>query len=271
MMPKTITQSLIFFLTVWFFEPSFASSMVVFDFDDIHSQSKKVNATDIEAYMEGLFGADLSISRNTTAIGSIGGNSLNLLQSPSAGLNNGYLKVGKGKGTGIILDFGDNPIDSFSVDFRMFKRAKNFTILADGVVINAQTLSKAERKTGLAGHQSDFFFDTPVHTLQFVGKNKKSFAIDNLVINIPVDEGGAILNGNGFVLTTNGIENPFVNSFTDTNILNQVTAVSESSSLLMLAVGLCGALVLKYKPRQQSEAFSWISLNWVRSPSKHRP
>jgi hypothetical protein len=254
MMPKTITRSLVFFVTVWFFEPSaFASSMVVFDFDDIYSQSKKVNATDIEAYMEGLFGSDLSVSRNTTAIGSIGGNSLNLLHSSSAGLNNGYLKVGKGKGAGIIIDFGDNPIDSFSVDFRLLKRAKNFTILADGVVINQQTLSKAERKAGLAGHQSDFFFDTPVHTLQFVGKNKKSFAIDNLVINIPVDEGGAILN-----------------SFTDTIILNQVTAVPESSSLLMLAVGLCGALVLKYKPRQQSEAISWISLNWVRSPSKHR-
>jgi hypothetical protein len=124
----------------------------------------------------------------------------------------------------------------------MFKRAKNFTILADGVVINQQTLSKAERKTGLAGHQSDFFFDTPVQTLQFVGKNKKSFAIDNLVINIPLDEGGAILSGSGFVLTTDvpfGIENPFVGS-SDTIILNQVTTVPEAASLLMLAVGLCG-------------------------------
>jgi len=46
------------------------------------------------------------------------------------------LKVGKGNGAGITIDLGDNPIDSFSVDFQLFKRTKNFSILADGVVIN---------------------------------------------------------------------------------------------------------------------------------------
>ncbi len=120
--------------------------------------------------------------------------------------------------------------------------------MADGVVINQHILSKSQRKTGLAGHQNAYFFDTPVHTLQFVGVNKKSFAIDNLVINIPLDEGGAIPSGSGFGLTTDvpfGLENPFVgsfvNPFTDAIILNQVTAVPEAASLLMLAVGLCGA------------------------------
>jgi hypothetical protein len=151
--------------------------------------------------------------------------------------------VGKGKGAGIIIDFGDNPIDSFSVDFRMFKRAKNFTILADGVVINQQTLSKAERKAGLAGHQSDFFFDTPVQTLQFVGLGKKSFAIDNLVINIPLPGGeesdddppaggGSVDNPTG-----GGIDINQVGGDIDIN------QVAEPSSLLMLAVGLCGALL----------------------------
>jgi hypothetical protein len=236
MVPKISIRTLLFFLTVLFFERSaFATGMVIFDFDDVHSQSKKgVNAVDIEAYMEGLFGADLSVSRNTTAIGSIGGNSSNLLQSSSAGLNNGYLKVGKGKGAGIIVDFGDNPIDSFSVDFRMFKSAKNLSILADGVVINQQTLSKAERKAGLAGHQNDFFFDTPVHQLQFVGLTKKSFAIDNLVINIPLPggeesdppyEGGPGVNPTGGGIGITQVE------------------VAEPASLLMLAVGLCGALL----------------------------
>jgi hypothetical protein len=241
MVPKTLTRILLFFLTVLFFEPSaFASSMVVFDFDDIHSQKKSVKAADVEAYMEGLFGADLSVSRNTTAIGSIGGNSLNLLHSSSAGLNNGYLKVGKGKGAGIIIDFGDNPIDSFSVDFRLFKRAKNFTILADGVIINQQTLSKAERKVGLVGHQSDFFFDTPVQTLQFVGLRKKSFAIDNLVINIPLPADGvsdSSLESSSDSSAGEGLlDNP---TGGDIGTINQV---AEPSSLLMLAVGLCGAL-----------------------------
>ena len=209
----------------------FAASMVLFDFDQIHSESKKgVNAFDVEAYMEGLFGSDITLSQKTTAV-------------------NSSLKVGKGKGaSAITIDFGDSPIDSFSVDFQLLKKAKNFTILADGVAINQQILSKSQRKTGFAGHQNAYFFDTPVHTLQFVGINKKSFAIDNLVINIPLDEGGAIRSGSGFGLTTDvpfGLENPFVgsfvNPFTDTIILNQVTAVPEAASLLMLAVGLCGA------------------------------
>ena len=233
MMPKILIRTLLFFLTVLFFEPSaFASSMVVFDFDDIHSPKKRVKAADIEAYMEGLFGADLSVSRNTTAIGSIGGSSSNRLESSSAGLNNAYLKVGKGKGAGIIIDFGDNPIDSFSVDFRLFKRAKNFSILADGVVINQLTLSKAERKTGIAGHQEDFFFDTPVHQLQFVGLGKKKFAIDNLTINIPLlgdEEDNDPPAGGGPLDPTGG----------DIGI-NQV---AEPSSLLMLAAGLWGALL----------------------------
>jgi PEP-CTERM motif len=251
-MPKVLIRTLLFFLTVLFFQPSaFAASMVVFDFDDIHSQSKKgVNAVDIEAYMQGLFGADLSVSRNTTAIGSIGGTSSNLLHSSSAGLNNGYLKVGKGKGTGIIIDFGDNPIDSFSVDFRIFKRAKNFSILADGVVINQLTLSKAERKTGIAGHQDDFFFDTPVHQLQFVGLGKKSFAIDNLIINIPLpggenndQPGGEGLidpPGGGIGNDQPGGEGPIDPPGGGIGITQ--VEVTEPSSLLMLAVGLCGAL-----------------------------
>jgi hypothetical protein len=227
MMPKVLIRTLLFVAGGLLFAPSaFANSMVLFDFDDIHSQKKKVTAADIEAYMEGLFGADLSVSSNTTAIRA--GNSLNLLHSQFAGLNSGFLKVGKGKGAGIIIDFGDNPIDSFSVDYRLLKKAKNFSILADGVVINQLTLSKAERKTGIAGHQDDFFFDTPVHQLQFVGLGKKKFAIDNLIINIPQ-------------LGDEESENPPPGGG-PIDLPGSINQVAEPSSLLMLAVGLCGAL-----------------------------
>ena len=237
-MSKRISWTVLCFLTVLIYDrPAFADGMVLFDFNQIHSQSKKgVNASDVEAYMEGLFGSDISVSQNTTA-------------------GNSFLKVGKGNGaSGITIDFGANPIDSFSVDFQLFKNAKSFTILADGVVINQQILSKAQRKAGLTGHQSSYFFDTPVHTLQFVGLQKKSFAIDNLVINIPLptdeeldnpddlnEESESDSNENGNNSSENSLPGG-AGAGGDSIITNQVTAaVPEPSSLLMLAIGLCGA------------------------------
>ena len=232
-MSKRILWRGLFFLTVLLTDrPALAASMVLFDFDQIQSHSKKgVNASDIEAYMEGLFGSDITLSQKTTDV-------------------NSALRVGKGKGApAITIDFGVNPIDSFSIDFQLFKKAKSFTILADGVIVNQQTLSKAQQNAGLTGHQGSYFFDTPVHTLQFVGLQKKSFAIDNLAINIiaydesePYDESesGPNENGNnasGIFISAQGLGGDIVN-------INQITAdVAEPSSLLMLAVGLYGALV----------------------------
>ena len=237
-MSKRISWTVLCFLTVLIYDrPAFSESMVLFDFNQIHSQSKKgVSASDVEAYMEGLFGSDISVSQNTMAV-------------------NSFLKVGKGKSaSGITIDFGANPIDSFSVDFQLFKKAKSFTILADGVVINQQTLSKAQRKAGLTGHQSSYFFDTPVQTLQFVGLRKKSFAIDNLVINIPLPTDEELddldnLNEESESDSNENENNSSGNSLPggagaggDSIITNQVTAaVPEPSSLLMLAMGVCGA------------------------------
>ena len=232
-MSKRILWRGLFFLTVLLADrPALAASMVLFDFDQIQSHSKKgVNASDIEAYMEGLFGSDITLSQKTTDV-------------------NSALRVGKGKGApAITIDFGVNPIDSFSIDFQLFRKAKSFTILADGVIVNQQTLSKAQQNAGLTGHQGSYFFDTPVHTLQFVGLQKKSFAIDNLAINIiaydesePYDESesGPNENGNnasGIFISAQGLGGDIVN-------INQITGdVAEPSSLLMLAVGLYGALV----------------------------
>ena len=166
------------------------------------------------------------------------------------------MKVGKGKGApAITIDFGANPIDSFSIDFQLFKKAKSFNILADGVVINQQTLSKAQRNAGLTGHQGSYFFDTPVQTLQFVGLQKKSFAVDNLVINIelptdeelnaldnPNEESKSASNENGNNSSASSLPSGAgAGGDSSTNLVT--AAVPEPSSLLMLAVGLYGALV----------------------------
>ena len=246
--------------------PVFAG-MVSFDFDEIHSQSKKGPAApDIELYMESLFGSDLSVSPNA-AFGRRAGSAVtSLLQSPSAtlGISNGYLKAGKGKGSGISFDFGGNTIHSFSVDWLLGKGGKSFAILADGVVINQQTLSKAQKKSGASGHQNSYFFDTPIHKLEFIGLKKKSFAIDNLVINIPLPTEEEIEEGENSSEQSEGNNNQNAggqnenNNPGETNLLPSVldnpptgdeneiiqaaaAAVPEPSSLLMLVVGLCGA------------------------------
>jgi PEP-CTERM motif-containing protein len=260
-MSKILGLSGAIFLTVFIDRPVRAD-MVSFDFDDIQSQSKKgPKAPDIEIYMERLFGSDISVSRSTTSAKA--GSNAGLLQSPSAalGIDNGYLKVGKGRASGISFDFGANPIDSFSVDWLLRKGGRSFTILADGIVINQETLSKALRKSGLAGHQDSYFFDTPVHNLEFIGVKKKSFAIDNLVINIPLptdqeeDLAGSNEGNQGDTDQTENDPdedgNPSENSFTvgldnpisgdNAGITQVAAAVPEPSSLLMLLIGVCGA------------------------------
>jgi hypothetical protein len=229
-------------------QPVFAD-MVSFDFDDIQSQSKKgPKAPDIELYMESLYGGDLSVSPNTAAGSTATSPSQSL--SPALGISNGYLKAGKGKGSGISFDFGDNPIHSFSVDWMLRKGGKSFTILADGEVINQTILSKSQKKSGASGHQDPYFFDTAIHKLEFIGLKKKSFAIDNLVINIPT--GGDTDENENPNEQTEGSQdnNPGANNLPSAVFDNPpsggdtsqaAAAVPEPSSLLMLLIGLCGA------------------------------
>jgi PEP-CTERM motif-containing protein len=266
-MLNTFKSAPVILLALLVGRPVFAG-MVSFDFDEIQSPSKKgAAAPAIELYMEGLFGSDLSVSQNA-AFGRRAGSAVGtLLQSPSTalGISNGYLKAGKGKGSGISFDFGGNPIHSFSIDWLLAKGGKSFAILADGVVINQQTLSKAQKKSGASGHQNSYFFDTPIHKLEFVGLKKKSFAIDNLVINIPLptdeeaEENEALNEQNESNNNQNAGQKdnygPGGNNTSETNLLlgaldnppsrndiiHAAAAVPEPSSWLMLALGLCGA------------------------------
>jgi hypothetical protein len=139
---------------------------VYFDFNQLQSLPKGSSAPLIEAYMERLYGSDIAVSTNTAIV--------------NAG--DGYLTPGKGKAPAIItIDFGNKPINSFSVDFELFKKTKNFTILADGVAVEEYALSRAQAKAGLVGHAS-LDFDTSVHTLQFVGSKKRGSGMDNLKV-----------------------------------------------------------------------------------------
>jgi hypothetical protein len=240
-MYRLISRGLIIVIATLLICPVEATSTVLFDFDQIQATSKKgVSGADVELYMEGLYGSGLSVSPKTTAVHGpsfYGSSTLSGLAG-----HNSYLTVGKGKkAPSIVINFDDNPIDSFSVDFKLFKKAKSLSILADGELINHQTLSKAQRKTGLSG-QSTFFFDTPIHSLQFVGSKKKSFAIDNLSIDLPGDFGFASnLNGN-LGSFPSGTDPTSANSSLDdiSAIVQPLADVSEPSSLLLFTVGSLG-------------------------------
>jgi hypothetical protein len=221
--------------------PTPGLSTTVFDFDQVEPTPRKGKpGAQVEVYMEKLYGSNISISQNTSAA-----------RGPSiydAGdLDNSYLRVGKGKGgSSIVIHFDDNPVDSFSVDFKLFKGAKKFSILADGQVIDSQTLTKAQKKSGLSGHRT-FFFDGPIHTLEFVGLKKKSFAIDNLAVDLssdtdptsdPSDSNTSSANAEGSVIVTQDVTGPS-GSFdeTDEPTINQA-AVPEPSSFLLFGTAL---------------------------------
>ena len=226
--------------------PTRALSTTVFDFDQVEPTPKKgQGGPQVEVYMEKLYGSNISVSQNT---GAVRGASI----YDAGDLDNSYLKVGKGKGgSSIVIHFDDNPVDSFSVDFKLFKGAKRFSILADGQLIDSQTLTKAQKKSGLSGHRT-FFFDGPIHTLEFVGLKKKSFAIDNLAVDLSSDteEDGSATGTNsaptndpnhvsgGFIGTQDGTPGLFgPGDGTNGPTINQF-AVPEPSSFLLFASGL---------------------------------
>ena len=228
--------------------PAPALSTVLFDFDDVTPTSKKSPGGPlVEVYMEGLYGSNVTVSQKTTAV-----RGTPLYGAAAGDLDNAYLKLGKGKGaSAIVIHFDDDPIDSFSVDFKLFKKAKKFSILADGELISLDTLSKAQRKTGLSG-QKTFFFDQPVHTLEFIGK-KKSFAIDNLAVDLstgdtenentetdPLEESLPSESNNNEENNGNPIPQFIPLNDTGPVTVNQA-AVPEPSSLLLLAFGFAAA------------------------------
>jgi hypothetical protein len=144
------------------------------------------------------------------------------------------------------------------VDYQLLKKAKSFAILADGDKVNQQTLGKAQRKSGIAGHQNAYYFDRPVQTRQFVGLKKKSFSIDNLIINIPLESDADDVNGddsNGEMTFSNFFQANYLNSEAvvgpvatgNLDQVNATAAVSEPASVFLIAAGLIAIVAAKQR------------------------
>ena len=227
--------------------PAMANSLVSFDFDGLSSKAyRSKDYTSVESYMETIYGEDISVSKGTAAFK---GNFApltnffvsNIGQPSSPGM---YLRNSANKP--IILDFGTNGISSFSVDWKLFKNGKGLTILADGIIVDQQTLLKSQKKSGAGGNLT-LYFDDAVHQLQFVGLKNTRFGLDNLLINLPEPDAGGLENSSlteEFNDSNEGQGDPGerINPLENIVPLVDTTAsVPEPASLVLLALGLCAA------------------------------
>jgi PEP-CTERM motif len=190
----------------------FADSL--FDFNQVTAPRKKTqHAAAIDAYMESLYGSEITVGPRTQIAGSsaTSGHRAAASLSPASGA---FLR-NSGKNSGITLSFDASPISSFSVDSQVFKRGVGIIIKADGVIVYQHLLTKAEKRSGIMESIDPIFFDQPVHTLEFIGMKRTKIGIDNLRVNLGEDQIGADV---------------------------PTASIPEPSSLLMLGVGFLVAV-----------------------------
>ena len=208
-----------------------------FDFDEINAPKKKsTHSAAIDSYMERLYGSDITVGPRAQV-----GNSSGNHGRAAAGFSppsDSFLKNGNGRNSGITLSFDASPISSFSVDSQVFKRGVGIIIKADGVIIYQHLLTKAEKRSGIMESIDPFFFDKPIHTLEFIGINRTKIGIDNLEVNLsqagdPEDQLGA-------------------------EEASQAS-VPEPSSLLMLGVGFLAASWFSRRFKPTSTSISALS------------
>ena len=222
---------------------AFADSFAFFDYNDLAPVNKKSknHFVNIEAYMEGVYGSDITVKPGVRVTPGFGGPFAVSSTPLDMSLMNGL-----GKKAPIVLNFNSAPIDSFAIDFHLFKRGRGITILCDSEVIYQHFLTKEEKRKGTLSQLGPCFFDRSVQTLEFRASKRSRFSIDNLAINLPDpyydgnggnDDGspGTYPGGDG---DNAGGKGPNYNP-TDP----PAGQLSGPSSLLMLATGLFGFFI----------------------------
>jgi hypothetical protein len=162
----------------------------LFDFNEINApRRKRQHAAAIDSYMENLYGSEIIVGPKIQlgGIATRGGRGVASLSADSGA----FLRNGRGKNSAITLSFDASPISSFSVDSQVFKRGVGIVVKADGVIVYQHLLTKAEKRSGIMESIDPILFDTPVHTLEFIGLKRTKIGIDNLRVNLSEDQIGA--------------------------------------------------------------------------------
>lgn len=154
-----------------------AVGVIVFDFEDAPVYGR---ADEIEAYMEGVYGSDITVVGGTVRDALLGG----WISGPLGDDN--YVRAwGWCGGTGFSISFEEVPITSVSFDSGVV--FSSFYAYADGEEI----LGEGWRCWG-SDNSGTIYFDSPVTTLRFSNRCFGEIEMDNLTVT-PVPEPATVL------------------------------------------------------------------------------
>jgi len=157
-----------------------AAATICFKFNELSSGSGQA---EIEAYMEGIYGSDITVLN--TAVGDGSG-----ALGPDSYLQN---KPSNGK-QWLTISFNEVPITAVSFDWAM--EGNLFQAFAAYVGDDDDDLEfveflKRHKHDGSSGNMGMFYFDSPVKVLKFTDTHQGEIQLDNLCVK-PIPEPATI-------------------------------------------------------------------------------
>ncbi len=158
-----------------------AAGVVVFDFEDAPYYGR---AAEIEAYMEDIYGSDITVT---------GARVKTWFSSGPLG-DDKYIYASPWLGKSCLsISFNEDPITSVSFDLGII--ISSFTAFADG-----QEILRESWRCWFSDNSGTIYFDSPVTTLQFTDSCIGIIELDNLVVTHAPEPTTLLLLGLGAVM-----------------------------------------------------------------------